>query len=89
MKRILKYKFDVTAAYRFSILLPRAALVLHAAEQREEYFIWALVDEDQPLENKNFLVIGTGAWIENTQEIICHISTIQSRGFVWHIFELI
>lgn len=88
MKTIYKYTLD--AGDRVRIPLPRDAVVLSIQEQDGQAVMWALVDTDKPLVDREFRIIGTGYSIPESPEHLIFIGTLQLRGLglVFHIFEV-
>lgn len=70
-----------------AIEMPAGAQILHVGVQMEQIVcIWALVDENAPMEERSFAVVGTGHPVpENT----AHVGSVLMHGgaFVWHVFE--
>ena len=70
MKRIFKYSIPIQDA--FAVQMPERAKVLCVQTQTskhegggEQVFIWALIDEDELVEYKNFRLSGTGHSIDH------------------------
>ena len=80
MKTVYKYRLG-------DIQLPVGAKVLTAGVQGGEFYLWAEVDTDQPLEERHFVVYGTG-W-EITDSNRCYIATLFEGAFVWHVYEVL
>jgi hypothetical protein len=76
------YKYPVD-----EVKMPRGAKVVHVGEQGGKPFLWALVDPDQPEEERTFIVLGTGQAVNG--ELWSHVGTFQQPPFVWHVFELV
>jgi len=82
------WKFNVSIQEDFSLLMPRGAKILKLDLQQGEPKIWALVDSDNPAEERNFIGRGTGHLIDNP---VCdHIGTVvmMNGTFVYHVFEV-
>lgn len=93
MKIIYKYPFkvfDVNA--RFAIEMPEKAQILSIQMQNGKPYLWALVNTDNPLneslEDRTFVVCGTGQQIYGDTSSYKYLSTIQDGNYVWHIFEV-
>ena len=70
--------------------MPKGAKVLSFQVQLEQLTFWALVNENAPLESRDFIVAGTGRTIPKALEDWLHyIGTAQQAGgaLVWHLFE--
>jgi len=83
------WKYVLPRTQRSTIPMPEGAKILHADNQFDEPFIWAMVDPNRPIVDRRFLFIGTGADFYETN--IKHISTFLIRGdsYVFHIFEIL
>lgn len=83
MKQIIwKYPFQIED--RFEIEMPEGAQVLTAQMQGSTPCLWALVNPEAPKTIRKFFVYGTGH--EIGEEGIAYIGSVQSNGFVWHVF---
>ena len=80
MKTIYKYPTG-------SIQIPKGARVLTAGCQSGEFYIWAEVDTEAPLEDRKFVVYGTG-W-EISEDKLSYVSTVFEHVFVWHVYEVL
>lgn len=67
--------------------MPEGAQILSAQIQNGEVCLWALVDTEKPLKNKEIRIYGTGHPYEYTDQDAKYIGTVQLKSFVWHIFE--
>lgn len=83
MKAIYKYPLGI--GEKKSVLMPQDATVLTVQIQAGGPTLWALVDPNAKLVKRVFHVIGTGWPKEFLSER--YIGTVQSDGFVWHVFE--
>ena len=81
MKTIWKYKIDG------SIQMPMDAQILTVQNQNGEEHLWALVNPNNELETRKFLIVGTGQSFDDTDTK--YIGTFQQPPFVWHLFELV
>src|SRR4051812_15343861 len=79
------WKFPLALVDRQTLSMPRSALPLHVAMQFEQPCLWALVDPDAPVEQRTFLMFGTG----HRDVIGQYLGTFQlQRGqLVFHVFE--
>lgn len=81
--KIWKYKLELTDVQ--FLKMPYRNQILSIQRQDEQICMWALVDEkDIDLINKKITIIGTGNDIGEGPGLF--IGTVQSNGFVWHVF---
>jgi hypothetical protein len=82
---IWKYPFEITGP--FELMLPTEAKILSVDVQGEQPCMWALVEAENILEERRFVIVGTGhpAPTPTASE---YIGTFQQPPFVWHLFEL-
>lgn len=59
---------------------------IHFGIQDEQPTLWAEHHEEQPEREYHFKLIGTGHSVEGR---CFHIGTVQHRGFVWHLYQMI
>jgi len=83
-KVIWEYKLRIE---QNNVMMPAHAQILTAQMQGDDLMLWALVDPDTPKVNRVIEVMGTG-WQTNYRDLH-YISTVQERGYVWHVFEAI
>ena len=83
MRKVWKYSFDVTDTVR--IKLPKGAEIIKVRGNGYAGLLWCLVDPDAPLEEREFIVVGTG--VEFDTSGLWHIGTLFCAELVWHIFE--
>ena len=91
MKRIFKY--DVPATDHFELELPLDAEVLTFQSQKESFYIWAIINDEEGLndEKRYFRLAGTGHDLtEDYPKIKKYIGTAQimDGGLVFHLFEV-
>jgi len=84
MKTIYKYRVPMPGPA--DIRMPQGAIVLSFQTQNGAPFIWALVDEDEPVAVKELRMYGTGHPVEDVGSLK-FIGTTQQGPFVWHLFE--
>lgn len=86
MKRIFKYPVEMVDDPK--IAMPRGALVLSVQAQGDMPQVWALVDDQRPLETRSFKLRGTGHAADDV-EGSRFIGTFQMKGgaLVFHLFE--
>ena len=85
MKRI--YKYNITICHRLVFSMPRDAVILSFKLLHNTPYIWALVDPDQPGEDRHFTIRGTGQPFDDADQLE-YIGTIIKDQFVWHLFEV-
>ena len=79
MKVIYKYPFKIVDF--FDLNLPASAKILTCQSQKDEPYIWALVNTDEKLgRTRRFRVYGTGAEITEETRNLGYIGTIQRFG---------
>lgn len=83
-RTIFKYRLDGKIGTPFVTPLPRLAQILHIAMQDHNPCLWALIDNEEPLQNRSFVWIGTGHEVPNGH----YLATIQNEQYVWHLFEV-
>jgi len=86
MKIIFKYAIKWRGAT--TVKMPLGAKVIHADAQGDELVLWAIVNPNTEVIEKTFEVFYTGEEIFSFEHPYSHISTIQSDGLVYHIFEI-
>jgi hypothetical protein len=81
------YKYDLPEAGHVTIAMPKGAHVLCVQMQGAIPRIWALVDPEQPKEDRRFIAIPTGLGFNI--EGCTYVGTYQiNRGeFIFHLFE--
>lgn len=66
--------------------MPKEATILTVQYQDNELCLWAIVNIDNPVEDRCFEIFGTGEIIDLAAEAP-YIGTVQRIGLVWHVFE--
>lgn len=81
------HKYPIQIKDKFNIEMPIGAKILTVQVQGNVPCIWALVDTEQHLEIRYFILVGTGQPLDEFYGN--YIGTIQQEHgyFVWHIFE--
>lgn len=90
--RVYKYSLGRIGLYisKVKINLPADAQVLSVGVQLMEMQLWALVDPEAPITTREFALVGTGVLIgELGRRKPRFIGTVQTGGYVWHVFELV
>lgn len=83
MKFIWKYTLEITDEQ--TIKMPVGLKILSAQLQANAVCIWALCDAEQRMEQRHFVIIGTGHPVPAFR--LTYIATIQQECLVWHLFE--
>lgn len=84
---VLKYTLNK------KVLMPKGAQILHIEAQHvsDNFQIWALIDKDNPMEERVFQMVETGKDIIDNNLLIKvkHIKTllIEDESYVLHVFE--
>ena len=84
------WKFQIPSGIAPEISMPRGAKILSVQVQGGLPCIWAEVEPKAKLEQRRFLIVGTGHPIEPTGHVEyqrTYVATFQLEGFVWHLFE--
>lgn len=86
MKEVWKFPCQMEP---WGVALPKGAKILSFGDQRGTPYFWALVDPNQPPEDREFIVVGTGHPAPDESEG-SYIGTCQQMDgmLVWHLFEL-
>ena len=91
MKTIHKYRVS-KGVERQAIMLPKDAAILTVQIQDKEPYIWAFVDTNRPLTQRNFLCASTGDPISENPASLKYIGTYQfyqgPQLLVEHLFEV-
>jgi hypothetical protein len=80
-----KYPFPI--APRFTLDLPRAAIILKVECQGRTPCLWAWIDTEGPMERVGFALFGTGHEVPRSG--LEFVSTFQMPPLVWHLFRFI
>ena len=83
MKTIVDKYFPIQAV--FSLQMPKNAQILHVGMQTATPCIWALVDTELPLTQREFFLFRTGMPIA-IQELK-FVATFVEGSTNWHLFE--
>ena len=85
MKKI--YKYQLRLEDRQKISMPKKAELLHVAEQEDRVWVWALVETDNPIVEREVRVLTTGHPLWGIDSLK-HIGTfmILDGDFVGHVF---
>lgn len=55
------FKYQMPVLEQFSMELPKGAEIIRMADQGGLFWLWAVVDTEQPIETRNFMAFKTGA----------------------------
>lgn len=82
------FKYPLKAQDSQEVELPYGAQILSVQAQRDDVYVWALVDPIAPTYLQTFYVIGTGNPIPDSFCLATHLGTVQLLGgsLVFHIF---
>lgn len=85
------FKYPVPPGDNFTLALPEGARLLTVAPQSGEPQLWALVNTDNPPEDRQFRLAGTGHPIDEAEDTLHYVGTFHMmRGaLVFHLFEVI
>lgn len=83
------WKYEIPVADNFALRLPEGARFLHVDVQDGHPRLWVLVDTEQAIEDKFFVLAGTGHPIPEAPEQLAHIGTymLLDGALVFHLFE--
>ncbi len=89
MLSIWKFPLEITDAQ--TIKMPAGAELLSVGEQNGTLCLWAKVDPNKEIVEKNIRIFGTVHPVpkddfENDKEL-SFIGTVQIGSFVWHVFK--
>lgn len=95
MKKVYKYQLQPGIGTE-KIEIPKGAKILSFQGQQiintvtkhafGYLYIWCLVDENQPKETREFVMVGTGFEFDSSK--LTYIGTAQEGLYVWHLFEV-
>lgn len=83
MKTIFKYQLSITDTQ--IIKMPKGADPFTAQFQGDDLCVWAAVESDAELEDREFRIFGTGAPLD-LSGVFRFLNTVQQGPLVWHIF---
>jgi hypothetical protein len=86
MNKVFKYELYIGDVV--NVEMPIEAQILCVQAQKDIPIIWAIVDPENPVENKTFYIFGTGQVIPKDNNLK-YIGTVQllKGELVFHIFE--
>jgi hypothetical protein len=77
------YKYDLPMIGTHVIAMPRGAKILSVQDQSGAMRVWAKVDPKAPMENRRFVIVGTGHLVPAA---LTYLATVQQGQYVWHVF---
>jgi hypothetical protein len=80
------WKYEIPDENPFEIEMPKGALILKAALQRNRLTMWAAVDAVAEKEKRSFFLVGTGAPVNKAGRYIDPF-LIADDSIVLHLFE--
>lgn len=81
---ITVYKYPMKITGKQTIQMPEDSLTILVAEQNGTLCMWAEVDTESPLEEKEFYIYGTGHEISHDGAM--HLGSAVVGNFVWHVY---
>ena len=69
------------------IEMPKFAIIRYVGLQAGTPCIWAEVNPEDEIHEKNFYVFGTGHPISSEEGKFKYIATFQQDVFAWHLYE--
>lgn len=79
------WKYELQLTDRQTVVMPIGSEILSVDNQRGSLCLWAMADPEQPEQNRNIEIIGTGnPMLDGRREFI---GTVVMNPFVWHVFE--
>lgn len=84
------YKYEIKNQKTQRIKMPIGSKILDIQAQNNAIFqLWALVDTDKSLEEREIFMVYTGEEFDEyfNHALLDHISTVQRQGYVYHFFE--
>lgn len=89
---VWKYPLGNWETGMFSAEMPRGAEVLSLQWQHDELCMWALVNPDAMVEQRHFIIVGTGHEVTGDDSISSSsfVGTFQYLGgdLIFHVFEV-
>lgn len=82
--KIWKFPVNDTKAIQ-KIEMPNHAEIRHLGIQNNKVFLWAEVQENNPVVERTFFIVGTGHPIPTQAKR--YIGTFQAPPFVWHLYS--
>lgn len=88
MVELTIWKYQLTDIYKNYIEMPKGAEILCLKLQYQKPTLWAIVDPEEPLEKRTFILKETGSLFDC--ETYTYLGTILSKDetYVLHCFEV-
>ncbi len=87
MRTVRKYPVN-EHVNEFFIEIPKGAEILTLQVQSDQPMIWALVDTEETMVQRKFIIVGTGQPFKDSL-LTRYTGTYQQGRFVWHVFEVV
>lgn len=83
------YKYPIALTEKIVVDMPKWSQILSFQVQGDTPCLWALIETDNSLVQRQFYVVGTGQNLDALPitRLTQYIGTVQQGGFVWHLFE--
>ena len=88
--KVKEYPIDYTHTTEISMPKHAQILCVKFNPTNEKPFIYALVDPDEPIERRSFIIRESNVYVAPDKEMIRYVgSYVGSDDFrVWHVFEI-
>ena len=83
MQTIWKFPLEITDIQH--VKMPKGAKILSVRDQGGIPMLWAMVNPEAEVENREIHIVGTGHMRDMYE--LTYIGTTVNDIFVWHIFE--
>ena len=84
MKTIHKYQMK---KFMDPIMMPEGAEILSIQIQRLTICIWAMVNDEAPIKQRDIYMFGTYQILPKDMSEYKYITTLQVGELIWHFFE--
>lgn len=87
-RKVFKYPVHTTTN-KFTLDLPFGAEIIHVAAQNGQFCMWALVEEENSPEPRDFYIHGTGQELPDVHPLkhLGSFFTDPQGTYVFHVFE--
>ena len=86
VKTIHKYSLDITSEDKVTVMMPRVAKVVMVGTQDGQFFLWAIVNSENPLFERHYRLIHTGQPIPGGYDHVASFTRNNGES-TWHLFE--
>jgi hypothetical protein len=86
MKQIWKFPLRLSGGEQLVRTMPADAVPVRFAMQGETPTLWCIVEPENSMIDRHFVVLGTGHPIPNGSR---YLGSCDHGDFVWHAFELL